>query len=103
MKFTIPKRFKLFDQWIDVKWNKKLLHNDDCLGMACYRDNKIELQPQLEGRPIKKSQLDQTFFHELTHQIFHAIDENELRTNEKIVNQVGKCLYNFFDTKEGRL
>ena len=103
MRFTIPKRFKLFDQWVDVSWNNKLVHQNEWLGLANFRDSTIEIQSPSKDKPIKKSSLDQTFFHELAHHIFNAINEDELRNNEKLVDQVGKCLYNFFDTREGRL
>lgn len=68
------------------------------IGIAHYHENLIILQTSKEFFPIGKQTIEQTFFHELTHHIFHAIN-SELFDDEEIVDNIGSCLHQFETSK----
>ncbi len=102
----IPKSFKLFGQTITVEYNNELIHNEDRVGQAFFRENKIQLQGNTEGTPILKSQIEQSFLHELFHYIFY-FSENEnlknLSNDENIINICSRLFHQFIVTNEGEL
>jgi len=96
----IPKEFQLFGQVIRVEFDHKLNFEENCIGQCRYRENKILLCPSTKDYPISKDQQLQTFFHELVHYMFFLLNENELRDNEKIVDQLGHLIQQFHKTKK---
>ena len=87
----IPKSFKLAGHTITVRYDPKLLHNDDCLGLANYRDLEIVLQPSTKTRTIPRSQLEQTFIHEKIHFILWVMS-NDSRKDEVFVDLMAQFL-----------
>lgn len=99
----IPKQFKLFGQTITVEYTNKLVTDNDSVGHAVYRENKIILQKATEGIPRAKEMIEQTFFHELFHLVFNFIGESELRDNEKLIDVISALFHQFICTSEGEL
>ena len=57
----IPKSFMLHAQKIGVVYDKMLAHESDNVGQARLRDNKIVLQPEVEGHKRIRSRVEQSF------------------------------------------
>lgn len=102
-KFPIPKTFSLMGNLYTVEESPVLVHNDDNLGQASYRNQKVILQKDCEGSPISDNEQLRVFCHELVHHIFHVLREAELRDNERIVDTVGSLFHQFLITREGSL
>lgn len=102
-KFNIPKTFSLMGTFYTVEESPILVHNDDNLGQASYRNQTIILQQDCIGSPISDNEQLRVFCHELMHHIFHVLRETELRDNEKVVDNVGSLIHQFLITQEGRL
>jgi hypothetical protein len=88
-------------QTIVVELSDKLIHNDNLVGCAVYRDNKIILQQGTPAVPVIKSQFEQTFLHELVHFILDAMGKSELRANEEFVDLFAGLLHQALTTGEG--
>lgn len=99
----IPKKFNLGGQTITVEWNDRLLHTDDCTGMAFYRDNKIQLQKPSKSKPIPRSKIEETFLHEKVHMVLSAMGEHELKANEKFVDLFATFWHQSLKTSSGKL
>jgi predicted SprT family Zn-dependent metalloprotease len=61
----IPKSFQLLNRTITITYDTELIYASDNKGLSRYRFNDIVLQPASETCPI--SDIEQTFYHELTH------------------------------------
>jgi len=96
----IPKQFKLFNQTIKVELKNKLAYNNNNYGEAKYTSNKIRIQKQNEGVSLKKTMVEQTFYHELIHYILNYMGENELGKNEKFVDIFASLLHQYEKTKK---
>ena len=96
----IPKRFKLMGHTIEVKFDPELQFRENCAGEARYRTKEILLAQSTEHHPRFQSDIEQTFYHELMHWIFHELNETELRDNEKLVDTVAALLQQAHATME---
>lgn len=96
----IPISFMLFGEKITVEQCDALLENDDCVGQALYRKNKIQLQRSTPSIARPTTHIEVSFLHELVHWIFKVLEEDELRKNEKLVECVGKLLHQALTTAE---
>lgn len=98
MKFNIPSKFNLGGSVINIEKVKQITGmGDDCDGMAFYAKSKIELK---EDATFSDDYKEYVFFHELVHHIFSAMEENDLRKNEKIVSQFATFLHQSIKTME---
>ena len=102
----IPKKFKLYGQEINIKFNKSI--NDKCMGKAIYTENTIELATNIKS----KSLLEQTYIHELLHfVILHSklINSYELTNGKKVhedevfIDNVASLLHQALVSSEGSL
>ncbi len=96
----IPKRFQLHGQTIEVKFSDKLFSSEDSLGINSLRKNLIEIQGNNHGFERPRTQIEQTFLHELVHQILEANHYRELNNDEKFVEQFSNCLHQALTTME---
>ena len=98
--FKIPKKFELIHKTIKVVYDKKIIDNNDAVGLADYRQNEIILHQN--GDNVKRPEEDCicTFFHEVFHLTFNAIGEKELRDNEKLVDNLASTFTQIFKTME---
>ncbi len=94
----IPDKFQLGGATINVEKVKQITgESSECDGMALYCKSKIELK---EDETFSIDYKEYIFYHELVHHIFNAMNENELRKNEKIVSQFATFLHQALKTME---
>lgn len=99
----IPKRFNLHGQTITVRYADDLIHKEDRVGGAYYRDSIIKLQADSQSTPRSREQIEQNFCHELTHFILDQMGEPRLRSNEKFVDLFANLLHQALNTAEGEI
>lgn len=109
--FRFPKSFTLFGHKYRIQFVSDLYHTDDAFG---YYDDDTKLiriqstgilKKDVEVRPGVFETLEfevtdelavESFFHELSHAILDAIEENDLSVNEKLVGLMGKALLEIY-------
>lgn len=96
----IPKSFHLVGQTITVELVSRLTDEQDAFGEAHYRKNRIVLQRNNDEITRPQTQIESTFCHELVHWIFFVMNEDDLRTNEKLVDQFARLLHQALTTME---
>lgn len=96
----IPKSFKLMGRTFTVEYTPKLNYTDGATGMAYHRSRRIGLLPNTPEYPRSKEDIEQTFLHELTHHILHAMGETKLNDNEKFVDMFAGFLHQALTTME---
>ena len=101
--FTIPRSFKLFGRTMKVRYDPALIHYDNVKGQARMRDGEIRLQSDSAGTPQSRTQVEQTFCHELVHCILNVLAEKDLCADEPFVERFGCALHQALTTSEGDL
>jgi hypothetical protein len=99
----IPKSFQLGGHTISVRFDDTLLHQNDALGEARYRDFEIVLQKPTKDNPIPPTKLEQVFLHEKVHFLFYIMNEHDLRGDEKIVDLLATLFHQSVKTEKGSL
>jgi hypothetical protein len=94
----IPTSFWLYGQKITVRFDPFLSDTTDCVGESRYRINEIVLQPHTEGIARLESKIEQTFLHEVMHFILQNLGEEELRSNEKLIDSMAQLLHQMLTT-----
>jgi len=97
--FQIPKFFDLIEKRIKVVMCDTLTNEEDALGFADFRLNRIRIQKNVNGMPREETDILRTFLHELTHWILHQM-QHELRDDEVFVDGFARLLTQFFKTKK---
>lgn len=88
----IPRTFKLFGTTVNVVWNNKRLNDKGVYGLHDYGKSEITLS-EIEGtEELSEDRIMDTFYHERTHSILDAMNEQELSSNEKFVEVFSKLL-----------
>lgn len=95
----IPKKLKVLDYNINVIIDEDLIDKRDRYGEADFRKLTIRLVDK-EKHKIPDDIYDRVFLHELLHICFDAINENELRENEKLIDNLAGLLSQAFKTME---
>lgn len=93
----IPKSFKLFAETITVSDDPRLLCDHQWAGAANYHKAEIRLVPISDAYPATKVKHEQSFCHELVHQIAEAIG---LDLSEKDTDLFGRTLHQALTTME---
>ena len=99
-RFRIPKKFMLHGQKWTVTFDDGLAHREDAVGLCLMRENKILLQSDTKDYPRPKSQIEQTYFHELLHAAFDQLGEKGLRDNEALVDTLASLIHQALTTAE---
>lgn len=94
----IPKTINLIGRTIKVIEDKKLIHDNEWLGCAIYRENKIKLQPSTKERPLSKESIGSTYCHELVHWVLYSMGKHELNKDEEFVDLFGSLLHQALDS-----
>lgn len=94
----IPTRINLIGRTIKVIQDNKLIHDNEWLGVAIYREDKIKLQPSTKQRPLTKECTGSTYCHELTHWILFSMGKHELNKDEEFVDLFGSLLHQALDS-----
>ncbi len=109
--FRFPRSFTLFGHKYRVEFVSDLYHKEDAYGY--FDDDTKLIRIQSPGTIKKVVELTrgtseevefvvsdetavETFFHELTHAILYAMDEDGLSDNEKFVGMIGKALLEIY-------
>jgi hypothetical protein len=90
----IPKEFNLAGLKIKVELNPNLYQERKIVGEARYPSQTISL----DSTVLEKESAQQNFYHELIHWIFYILNEDELRNNEKLVDQMAYLLHQALST-----
>ena len=96
----IPKQFQLVGKTIDVEYRPDLLKDEDKVGMAAYRRNRIYLQPSVSGYERDEADIEQSFLHEVVHWILMVMGEDK---TEKYVDLFASLLHQALATATGEL
>ncbi len=70
------------------------------LGKSSIANGVIQLQSLDYGIEISNTQMQNTYFHELVHQMLNSIGELELSENEKFVQNMGNMIFEFLRTAD---
>lgn len=97
-EIRIPCRFMLGGIWVDVEIVEDLTHKDNAFGQANFNDSRIRIQPNVLGTPRAVQDIERTFFHELTHFLFHMAGEYEYRDDEKRIDVFSRLLHQAMKT-----
>jgi hypothetical protein len=93
----IPSTFELGGNHWKVEWSETLLKEQKCYGITHYDTNTILLQ-----RPIRRKytmqNVMQVFWHEYFHASFMTLNHLKLSRDEKLVDQRGHLMAQFFKT-----
>ena len=94
----IPRTFQLFGQTITVQFITSLIEDEDSVGLSLYRKNLIQIQGPAINFTRPSTHIESTFFHELMHYIFYMLDEDEMRKNEQLVDNIARLLHQALTT-----
>ena len=97
---VIPVSFWLYGQKITVEMVDHLIEDADNIGESVYRKNLIKLQCNNAGIERPQTQIESTFCHELVHYILFMMEEDDLRKNEKFVDNFGRLLHQALNSME---
>lgn len=98
---TIPKRFDLMGTTIEVEYNSDMMLDNDAMGQANYRRNKIFIAPNTSTFKMTQEQVEHVFLHELTHWIFRQLNKSELQKDEELVDMFAELLHQTLKTAQG--
>jgi hypothetical protein len=99
-KIKIPKKFQLGGRTITVQFTEKIAGDEDCIGKAQHRKDKILLQNHTNSITRPPEAIEETFLHELTHWVLEMMAEFELNRNEKFVSLFASHLHQALKTME---
>jgi hypothetical protein len=89
----IPKRFNLIGMEWKVETQPNLLQRNGVFGLCELATHTILLQEA--NKDFSKDAQRLTFLHELQHAYFFVLNENELNSNEKLVDMLGNLRLQF--------
>ena len=96
----IPKSFNLMGKTYTVEYMPRLNFSEGAMGMAYHRSHRIGLQTDTPEYTRTTEDNEQTFLHELTHHILHAMGETKLNNNEKFVDMFAGFLHQALTSME---
>lgn len=88
----IPESIALMGHTFDIVWDDRLVHNHEALGLTDYRNFLIKLQPNTEQYPIPDSLINQVYLHEVLHCIFDILHLEDMKNDEKLVDNIAGLL-----------
>jgi predicted SprT family Zn-dependent metalloprotease len=92
----IPKTLKIGNLTYKIEYIEDKFEEPDFYGRGWMKEQRIKLNPNL-----KQELLEQTFIHEIMHQILDAGSYDEESKNEKLVETLTNGIYQVF--KENNL
>ena len=98
--FIIPSAFKLNGDLYRVVIDDEYCNDDTIYGEADFTLRLITICGRYNGKALKKSLKEKTFFHELVHQILDSMDKDELKYDEDFVEEFAQRLYEYEKTKQ---
>lgn len=98
---TVPKKFELMGTTIELEYNADMMLDNDAMGQANYRRNKIFIAPNTVTFKMSKEQLEHVFLHELVHWIFRQLNRTELQKDEELVDMFADLLHQAIKSADG--
>lgn len=100
----IPKKFQIGGQTYTVRINEKQCNDLNAAGAYKTGSNQIVLRKLIDSTTLyPKSQIEQTFLHELVHVILYAMNEMKLFEDEKFVDLFATFLHQALTTQKGSI
>lgn len=99
-KIKIPYRFRLFGHRINVNLVDDLIQKEDARGIYQQRFKLIKLQNDCPGYAMQRTNIEQTYLHEVVHAILGELGYSKLTDDEQFVDQFASCLHQVFQTSE---
>ena len=93
----IPKKVKLLNQVITIKYDNDYCNRENVLGQTDTNHNLIVICSRYQGNAVPHEKQCQVFFHELSHFILSTIGQRKLYLDELLADNLGTAL---FDLKE---
>lgn len=97
--FIIPSQFKLNGKVVRIIIDDDYCMDNGMVGEADFTEKVITLCDKYCGKKIKKSEKEQTYFHELVHMILDSMARHNLKYNEEFVEEFSQRLYEYEKTK----
>lgn len=88
----ISRNFKLFATIVTVIWDNKRLNDKGVYGLCDYGKSEITLSTIEGTEELSDDRIMDTFYHERTHAILDAMNEQDLSRNEKFIDVFSKLL-----------
>ena len=89
----IPVSITILGHTYQIVFDKNLGMEKDCAGEIRYRTQVITLQPNVEGDPRHRENIEYSFFHELIHGILYGLGYTQLRDDEEFVIRLAPVLW----------
>ncbi len=96
----IPEKFRLNSEPYRVIIDDDYCNDDEVYGEADFTQRLITICNRYNGKVLKKSTKEKTFFHELVHQILHSMGKDELKYDEDFVELFACRLHEYEKTKQ---
>ena len=95
----IPKKIRVGDKWYSVEI-VEAMREKGLMGKVYYPEQKIQIgrNSNRTGRRFKRSDVDDTFWHELVHAILDDMGYDTLNRNEQFVHGFAKRLTKAIET-----
>jgi len=93
----IPKKIKLLNQIIEVKYDNDYCDAHGVLGQADSNHNLIVICSRYEGKSVPIEKQSQILCHELCHIILSMIGQKELYKDELLVDNLGTALFDLIE------
>lgn len=87
--------FQLMGRSFQIKYVKNMPNMTDCSGICEFDNNTISIQ-----HGLAKDLEAHTLWHEITHSILYAMNEEELNKNEKFIDVFSGLLHQVLKTIE---
>lgn len=96
----IPEKFRLDGEIYNVIIDDDYCNGDEVYGEADFSQRLITICSRYNGKALKKSLKEKTFFHELVHQILHSMNKDALKYDEDFVELFAQRLYEYEKSKQ---
>lgn len=96
----IPEKFKLNGNAIKVAIDDEYCNDKEYYGAAHFAERMITLCNVYQGKKIRKSVKEKTFFHELVHMILNSMGRDRLKWDENFVEDFANRLYEYEKSKQ---
>ena len=96
----IPEKFRLNGKPYKVVIDDEYCNDDGMYGEADFTQQLITICNKYNGKVLKKSTREKTYFHELVHQILHSMGKEKLKYNEDFVDLFAERLYEYEKSKQ---
>ncbi len=87
----IPKRIKIGGHWVKVKYPYVFKDSLDNVGQTDYTERFILVASMYKGTALCESEIAETFFHEILHQVVSIYSGDQLE--EKVHAQISQGLF----------